>query len=251
MIKSTVGSEGLAELGEPRRGVRREVGRHGSMDIDALDGVVAELAVAELAELDGAKPLVHPAADRLHGFVQVIRAAADRRVYRHPLVHESAQEGVDGHPQGLALEVPERDVDARDDRHGGPGAAPPLARFVHPVPQGGRLEGVLADQMREVVVHQRRHGFGGEVADDHLAQAGDPGVRLDPDEGAALVPAARFGPLLVHRRPVSREQVGRDAGDLHGFPWLTQNAWTEGRVLRRAACRTGQRAMPGRWTTGT
>ena len=215
MMKSTPEPNVCPEPDELLGLLEREVRGGRPVDIHAVEGVVAELDVVELAELDGAIALVDPAAHRCDGLIQVRGNPADRRVHGHAFVHDPTEEGVNRHPERLALDVPERDVEAADHRHRRPAAAPPLAALVHPVPEGVRLEGILPDEVRNVVVDERRDGLRCEVADDDLAESADACIRLDPDQGAALVPAADVGPLLVDRGPVGRQQVRGHAGDLH------------------------------------
>src|SRR5207249_3088168 len=63
----------------------------------------------------------------------------------------AAEEVVDGDVEGLALDVPEGDVDGGDGGHGD-GAAPPVGSAIEILPDVFGLEGVSADEAGEDVV---------------------------------------------------------------------------------------------------
>ena len=65
----------------------------------------------------------------------------------------AAEEVVDGGVEGLALDVPEGDVDGGDGGHGD-GAAPPVGSAIEVLPDVFGLEGVAADEAGEDVVLQ-------------------------------------------------------------------------------------------------
>ena len=63
----------------------------------------------------------------------------------------AAEKVVDGRVEGLALDVPEGDVDGGDGGHGD-GAAPPVGSAIEILPDVFGLEGVAADEAGEDVV---------------------------------------------------------------------------------------------------
>src|SRR5690606_28748227 len=124
----------------------------------------------------------------------------------------SAEQLPDRHPGLLALEVPQRHVDARDGvvQHG---AVPPVSADLQAVPQVGHVGGITADQLRsEVVAHGGRHRLRSlrEGRAPQTVEAGLGGEHLDHDEGEAFRrrqenldvgdPGARAGAFLLPRR---------------------------------------------------
>ena len=112
-----------------------------------------------------------------------------------------APEVVDRHPGDLALDVPERHVDAGDgvveDRPG-----PPIRVDGHHVPQVLDVGGVAADEeRREILVDRARHE-GRSLGERRAAEAVETGlVRVDADDDEG--------------DPFWRGQDGANAGDLH------------------------------------
>ena len=134
------------------------------------------------------------------------------------LVASSAsQDGVDGHPPGLAGDIVERDVDGRDGgAEGGP--ALPGKPVLDVLGQPDHAQRILSDQQRLPLVQgglHRRH----QPLPAALAPAHDAGIGGDlqekPGLGRARNEFSRAGitNFLTGR---DRKFVGLDPGDLHG-----------------------------------
>ena len=131
--------------------------------------------------------------------------AAEVGVHVDRLAEGAAEQLVDRQARHLALDVPQGDVDAGQGAHPhGAGHAPDAAHrgsLVDVVPQVLDARRVVADQFLLHVVHGGAdHGLLEGVG--RLAQAGDPLVGVDPDDG----------PLATRRG----DHQGVDVGDLHG-----------------------------------
>ena len=119
---------------------------------------------------------------------------ADGPVDADSVAGRAAEQVVDRHAEHLALDVPERHVDAARDRRLDRAAAIEGAAMDRlPVVHDPRR--ILADQV--VADFQRPGGAGLGVVLQHLAPAGDPGVGRDLDE-----------------HPGVREHEGLELGDL-------------------------------------
>ena len=121
----------------------------------------------------------------------------------------------------LALDVPERDVDAADRVDGDPAAADVVDAAVHLVPEPFDVVRVLAEQelaqavrdrVRAGGVDERRDGFWRRV---DLADAGQPLVGVDQDDEVVL---AAVGDAFVDGG--LPQDDGLDIGDLQAVaPW--------------------------------
>ena len=109
--------------------------------------------------------------------------AADPGINPHPLAHRTAKKLVDRLAQGLALDVPQRLVDAGDGAHVHAAAAVEAAPVQHgPVILDGRR--VFADQVVGQLLHHRRHGVG-PAFEHRLSPAADARIRVDLQEQPA------------------------------------------------------------------
>ena len=146
---------------------------------------------------------------------------------------------VDRPAGGLAGDVPEGHLDARQHRQPETDPTPPQRALVE-LPEArlglARVEPEL-HQQAAVVVDQRRHGVGAEVAHDRLADAAEPLVRLDHDErGRAFEQLARLPERVA--RPGRRDEDRADRRHPH-------RGSSAGRVDDDVA-RHGGRVRPGR-----
>src|SRR5690606_19881118 len=163
----------------------RRVDRARAVDQPELLGAV---------ELEGVEAL---RAMRLHLRDDVGRAvAADPAVGLHPLAHQAAEQLVDRHAQGLALDVPQRLVDAGDRAHQDRAAAVEAAAVQH-LPQVVDARRIAADEIFAELAHRG-------LARTRAA----PDPRLAP---AADAPAGADAP----EQPARRGVPGGEAGDLH------------------------------------
>ena len=122
--------------------------------------------------------------------------AADPRVHADLVPHLTAQQVADRHPQSLALDVPQRLIDAGQGTHVH-GAATIEAAAVEHGPDVFDIAWVFADQVVGQFFDGRRHGVG--AAFDHgLTPAGDTLVGLD-----------------LEKAPARRNDEGREFGDFH------------------------------------
>ena len=162
----------------------------------ALDLVVAvdELQLLGAVHLDGGEAARH---GRLRGGGGVGRAVAtDPAVDADAVAHLAAQQVGDAHAQGLALDVPQRLVDAGQCAHVDAAAAVE-AGAVHHGPVVLDLAGVLADEVIGQLIDHGGDGVG--AAFEHrLAPAVDALVGFDFEEA-----------------PARRDDEGGEAGDFH------------------------------------
>ncbi len=100
---------------------------------------------------DGEVAFVHVLADGVEGFGDV--GSVGVGVDEGALAGLAAEEVVDGSVEGLALDVPEGDVDGGDGGHGD-GAAPPVGSAIEVLPDVFGLEGIAADDAGEDVVFE-------------------------------------------------------------------------------------------------
>ena len=101
-----------------------------------------------------------------------------------PRVGLAAQELPDGGVQGLAANVPQGDVDARDARHDNAAVAhPPERKAMQPIPNLLVVHGVKAnDALCEVDRHSESGALRVAVGDAHLAQSRNALVGVDAHE---------------------------------------------------------------------
>src|SRR5881296_720644 len=127
------------------------------------------------------------------------RRPAVRPVHELALAHRSSEELVDRNPEGLGLDVPERQLHARDRL--GRDAARALAGCAVEIPVA-HLDGtrILAEEDGLEIVDRRHHTVGIPSV-RALAVARDPGVGAHGDE----LPGA----------PPGVDDEGLDPGDLH------------------------------------
>ena len=156
-----------------------------------LDAAGVKLVMAVLLALDGAVD-EDLGGGKAHGLqlsvvlrqaLQVVLLAHDRGVDPDLLPGPAAQQLVDRHAQGLALDVPEGDVDGGDGGHDD--AAPKVDGAVEVLIQILDAEGVLPDQ----VLPEFQNGGGGglQIAPvARLAQAHDARVRVHVAEQIVL-----------------------------------------------------------------
>ena len=109
----------------------------------------------------------------------------------------AAQQDIQGHVEGLALDVPHGDVEAA---HGcGEDTAAALAPeglAQHLFPDGFRIHGVHADQQGgQILGHADAAGGADAVGEAHFTEAADAFIRVDPDDGGA--PFAGGGRKIV------------------------------------------------------
>src|SRR5690606_10776879 len=150
--------------------------------------------------------------------------AADPAVGLDPVAHQAAEQLVDRHAQGLALNVPQRLVDAGDRAHQDRAAAVEAAAVEH-LPQVVDARRVATDQVVAQLAHGRLDGV--RAALDHrLAPAADAFVGVDAQEQPAW-------------RGVPRAQ----ACDLH--PWWSIHALRK----RRACSRVRSTGCPARYSS--
>ena len=199
-------------------GVNQQVGVGAQALSRATDQVHIGLGIAAHgvpAEFHRLKPAVAEAARKLEGLLGR-RAEKRAGVTAELLVEAPAEEFPDGQSERLALDVPERHVDAA---HGVDADAPSSGvdvGAVHLVPKVFGLEGVFAQddfpQARgrgvrkgafDYALHGQRRGV-------HFADAGDARVGRDLHNERVLAAVALFLHLFL-------AEVNRfDAGDLHG-----------------------------------
>ena len=172
------------------------------------------------AELDGGEPLLAERRDGLGHLLGRVRHQP-RRVGADALVADGAEQLADRLARRLALEVPERDVEAADrvDRDAAP--ADVVDAAVHLVPEPLDVVRVLAEQelaqavrdrVRARGVDERGDGLGRRV---DLADAGEPLVGVDQDDEVVL---AAVGDALVDSG--LPQDDGLDIGDLQAVaPW--------------------------------
>ena len=128
-------------------------------------------------------------------------------------VADAAQHGADGHPSGLAQQVPQRDLDCAAGLRSDPLVAQ-ATTGEQPHPVGDGLDGIelfADDQRREDIGDGRRqHGcVRAAVAVTRLAVAHQTLVGVDSDEQERHRLA--IGPVADRER--------RDGGDLHPRRW--------------------------------
>ena len=183
--------------------------------------MVGILAQRAPAELDGREALLTEGRDGLGDFLRRVRHQP-RRVGADPLVLDRADQLAHRLAERLALDVPERDVEAADRVNGDPTTSDEDDAAVHLVPEPLDVERVLADQqlvqalrnrVRARSAHERRDGLGRRV---DLADAGDPLVRVHQDDEIVL--ASVRNPLVHSGLP---QDDGFDIGDLHGLSIIT------------------------------
>ncbi len=188
----------LDRVAESRADLRyaRHRGIHGARAVD--DAHLLAAVELEMVEAAGLQRL--HAGDHVGGAV-----AADPAVGAHAVAHQAAEQLVHRHAQHLALDVPQRLVDAGDGAHQDR-PAPIEAAAVQRLPQVVDAARVLADEVVGQFVHRRFHRTRAAF-DDGLAPAGDALVGLDLQE-----------------HPARRQAVGGQSGDLHG--WMVRSDWT-------------------------
>ena len=104
-----------------------------------------------------------------------------------------AEQFIDGLAERLALDVPQRDLDAGEHAHQRGIGPQGVARAIGLAPQGFDMEGIHAlDMAREDILDHGGHGLGTERVAINLADAADivVGRELDEDE-IAPAPARR------------------------------------------------------------
>ena len=148
---------------------------------------------------DGEVAFVHVLADGVERFGDV--GAVGVGVDEAALAGLAAEQVVDGRVEGLALDVPEGDVDGGDGGHGD-GAATPVGSAIEILPDVFGLEGIAADEAGEDVVGEIDGD--GELAavERGVAEAVDAFVGVDAEGDEVAVGGAddEFG-----------------GGDLHGL----------------------------------
>src|SRR5688572_6276954 len=130
---------------------------------------------------DGHVSLVARPADGLHGPPQIL---AGRVCVDHdPVTALAADQVVEGCSERLALDVPQREIDGGDCRHGD-GPAPPVGAPVEEVPDVLDVASVLADQRRQTVLFQVSHDRLLAAVQGGVSEAVNAGVRfqLERDE---------------------------------------------------------------------
>ena len=192
------------------------------------------------ADLDRGRLVLQPRLDDAQHLVQAaIAVAADRGIERQRGAPGAAEQLVDRLPDQLALEVPQRDVERRQ-RAGQRALRPELHTGVQQrIQQHGMIERILADQRRREVVPDDAERGEAALHRRRLADAVDPVVGEDADEGAVLR-------RLLVRRPAHLERI--DAGDLHGA-LLSASAFNQHRHQRgdkQQGHRDVERAQPRR-----
>src|SRR5690606_36453941 len=173
---------------------------------------VDQLHLLGAVELEGVEAELAVAADLLDQVGRTV--AADPAVGLHPVTHAAAEKLVHRHAQGLALDVPQRLVDAGDRAHQHPAAAVEAAA-VERLPQAVDPRRILADDVLAQLVHRSLDRP--RAALDH---------RLAPSGGA-------FGGIDHRVPPTWRGVVGGEAGDL--LTWWAIRAWRNGCAFRRVA----------------
>ncbi len=170
-------------------------------------------------DLDGAQPHRQGAIEIDPRLVRRSPQRVDRAVGLDAVAPLAAQQLDHRLALGLALDVPQRDVDAADgvDRRAAP--AEVVGRVVHAVPQPFDVAGVLAEQHR---AQAPRLGVGDRRLDDgahdrglavDLGDAGDAGVGMDAHD--AVVPTA----VVARAVPARHAQLDDlDARDFHDAP---------------------------------
>ena len=179
------------------------------------DVVPRVLAERTPAELHGSEAVVAELRDALRRLLGRVRHQ-HRRVRAHAVMRRAAEQLVDGLALGLALDVPQCDVDARQRVEGDPAAADVDQAAVHLPPEPLDVARILADQQ---VVERAGDRVGARALDEggdglrgrvDLADADDALVGRDPDHEIVL---AAVGDPVVHGRLTQDD--GLDLGDLH------------------------------------
>ena len=166
------------------------------------------------AELHGGKAF---GANALGKFAGGLGRSAEERagVAADLLLEAAAEEFPNGQAEGLALDVPEREVNAAHRVQADAAPAGVDGAVIHLVPEPLGLEGVLADeQMLQtgadgVAERPLDDGLGRERRGVHLADAGDAGVRGDLDDERVLAAVALGADKFL------RDVNGFDVRDFH------------------------------------
>ena len=176
--------------------------------------------LVERIELDGGVAPGHGAPGRggvalgrLRGGMPVERGEPAVRVERDALSHLAAEEVVHRPSGGLALDVPQRDVDPAHHRGGEPARSEIGGLAEEPVPHRGDVARVLADDPGPQVtdgVGDDQAAVGGEVGG--LAPAVDARVGEHADEGPDVLRLVVVGGGAAS----GIDDVDLDVGDLHG-----------------------------------
>ena len=138
--------------------------------------------------------------------------AADPAIGLHPVAHQAAQQLVHRHAQGLALDVPQRLVDAGDRAHQHRAAAIERRRGTCVCHRSLMRDGSLPTSNRRF--RDRRLDRAGAAFDHRLAPADD-----------ALVG------FHLQEHPAWRHVVGAESGDLHRR-WFLKASMKDRRALR-------------------
>ena len=130
----------------------------------------------------------------------------------------ASQQFVQRHVGGLAADVPQRQVDARERERGA--GAQPVARqlhAVHALPGADVVGRLHADQHGRDGVVDQAHDGAGTAPRMGLAVAGDAFGGFDThDDGVALDGAAHAHGHRLALGQTERQGNGGDPGDLHG-----------------------------------
>src|SRR4051794_34993317 len=204
----------VAGVDQDRDGAGSGLDRRGR-ELDVLRRVLAERSPAEL---DRGEALVAEPTDALAHLRRVVRHQ-HRGVRAHLVALLRAEQLAHRLALRLALDVPERDVDAADRVQRDPAAADVDQAAVHLLPEPLDVRRILTDeQVAEAVrdrvrarrLHQRAHRLGRGV---DLADAGDALVRVDEDDEIVL---AAVGDGVVERGLAEDDRL--HVSDLHRRP---------------------------------
>src|SRR3989441_3443390 len=150
----------------------------------------------------------------------------------------SAEQAVERDAGGLARDVPERDVDARQRVDRGPAPADPVQQTLDLVVDRGDLARIAADAHRS----EDRVDDGASRRKDAVAECfaptGDPGIGVDTDEehidaGPGSPAEHRRGAVDLHRHG---EDDRFDSRDLHAC--TSRSITAENAVMNRCMCAT-------------
>ena len=174
---------------------------YGLHEGDVAVVLVAEMRVAELAEadLDTGQARLEPACDLVRHLADVAGRGMARGDRRQAVLDGSAEEVDEARAERLALEVPERDVEARDRKRGdATGRAVPPRLGVQLLADRVRLHGIHADdELAQRLDDQARGTRGVREVGRALAPADLAVVRRDLDEAdgsmASVIVRFRIG----------------------------------------------------------
>src|SRR5262249_47942462 len=122
-------------------------------------------------------------------------------IRREGLVLKATEQFVNGLVFGLALQVPQGRLNAVDHADAEAAAAPEVLALVHPLPELRYVLHIASQQNRSEVGDRRRMQLGAAIAVVRLAQADQPRVGVNFNEGGTAVLAALAQKRIVGTGP--------------------------------------------------